>query len=296
MFIVFASFLWLLPSVARAVNCDTDGPGALQAAIDAATGPTTILVSGTCNENVAIREDKNRISLDGQGTATISGPVTTSSVIQVRGRGITILNFAFIAGGQDGILVTRGGTADIQSNTIQSTGGNGLVVNSHSFARIINNTIQNNPLDGIVVSENSSARVGFLSFNDTAASPNTIQGNGYRGVTVVRSSNAVIVGNTISNNVDDGVVVSRDSQADMSDNIINSNGGSGIFVSRNSGVNLGNDTGTSIFDLPNSTTVNNTGFGIECVTNSYADGRQGTVTGVTGATSFSSSCVNSLIP
>ena len=54
LFIVFASFLWLLPSTARAVNCDTDGPGALQAAINAAGTGATISVSGTCNENVFI--------------------------------------------------------------------------------------------------------------------------------------------------------------------------------------------------------------------------------------------------
>ena len=255
----FSSFLLLLPLVreAQAVNCPTDS---LQAAIDVATGPSTILVSGTCSENVIIREDKDRLILDGQGMATISGPDNTRATIQIRGRGISIRNFVSITGGQNGIQVWRRGAADIQNNVIQSTGadGNGIVVNMHSFARITNNTIQNNGNDGIQVSENSSARVGFLSFNDTVAAPNTIQNNGRRGITVARSSNAIIIGNTITNNADDGVGVFRVSQADVSNNTINGNGGDGISVGQNSGVNLGNDTGTlslTYLMTPRSTTA-----------------------------------------
>lgn len=75
----------------------------------------------------------------------------------------------------------------------------------------------------------------------------------------------------------------RTTEADSSDadiidntisNAINDNGEDGILVGRNSGVDLGRATGTDLDQLPNSTTVNNTGFGIRCLINSYADGRQ----------------------
>ena len=62
-------------------------------------------------------------------------------------------------------------------------------------------------------------------------------------------------------------------------------------MSRNSGVNLGEDTGTGIF-APNTTSVNNAGFGLRCAINSYADGRIGSVKGNSGAASFAANCVN----
>lgn len=297
------SLLWLLPSVGKAqtsISCGS--PGALQAAIDAAAPGATLLVSGTCNENVVIGEDKSDITLDGQGSAIVDGgpaATATSATIQVRGRGIVIKGFTTpgaITGGRHGVQVLRGGTALIDGNKIQSTGGNGIFVTQGSSARIINNTIENNLSgDGIQVGENSSARIGILAGSDTTASPNTIQGNGGRGITVSRYSNARIVGNTIANNFSDGVRVVRVSHAEISDNEIRGNGGDGIEVGQNSGVNLGNDTGTGIFDLPNDTTANNSGSGIRCFTNSYADGRLGTLNGNSGPINFSGSCINSLL-
>lgn len=292
--VVLIPLLWFLPATAKAqtpVSCGS--PGALQAAIDTAGPGTTLLVSGTCNENVVIREDKSEITLDGQGTATINGPDPTKATVQVRGRGITIKRFT-ITGGQQGIVVQRGGSALIDGNTIQGTGVRGVQVNQTSSARIVNNIIQNNP-EGISVIENSSARIGILAGTDTVASSNIIQNNVGRGITVSRYSNARIVGNTISGNTGDGIRVQQVSHAEISDNDIRSNGGAGIAVGQNSGVNLGNDTGTGIFDLPNDSTANNSGFGVRCFINSYVDGRLGTLNGNSGPTSFSGDCINSLL-
>jgi parallel beta-helix repeat protein len=256
----------------------------------------TLLVSGACNENVQIPEQVVNITLDGQRTATITGPDASSSTILVRGDGITIRNFATITGGQTGITVTRGGAALIDSNVIQNTGTNGIVVIQSSSARIINNTIQGNPQSGIVISESSSARIGFNMLDDTEARPNLIQNNKEDGIVVTRSSSARIVGNTISGNTENGVLITRVSHGDVSSNTINSNGGDGIFVSRNSGVNLGEDTGSGIFDSPNSTNSNNVGVGIRCAINSYGDGRIGTLNGASGPFSFVANCVNATIP
>jgi parallel beta-helix repeat protein len=341
----------------------------------------TLLVGGTCNENVVIPEEVHRMTLDGQGSAAINGPDSTRTTVEVRGNGVTIKNFAAITGGENGIFVTRGGKATIDGNTIRSTSSNGILVSQNSSARIINNTIQNNPQSGILVTESSSARIGILSTEDTVASPNivqsngdvgiivsrssnarivgntinnngaagvevnrasqaditsnsiqnnaeigilvnenssarigilsgedtvpspnTIQNNGEGGINVTRSSQARIVGNTISNNTDNGILVNRGSHADIASNIINANTGDGIFVTRNSGANLGEDAGTGIFDSPNTTAVNNGGFGIRCRTNSSVDGRTGSLTGGLGATSIRTGdatvdgdCVNSVI-
>jgi len=192
--------------------------------------------------------------------------------------------------------VTRGGAATIDSNIIQKAGNNGIVANLNSSARIINNTIQGNPQTGIVITDSSSARIGFLATGDTVARPNLIQNNGENGITVARGSSARIVGNTISGNGDNGVIVNRVAQADISSNTIDSNGGDGVFVFRNSGVNLGEDTGSGIFESPNTTTVNNGGFGIRCAINSYGDGRMGTLNGVSGGVSFAANCINATGP
>jgi parallel beta helix pectate lyase-like protein len=290
---------WLTPSLAEAQVC-TATIGAsnfatIQAAVNAAGTGATILVSGTCNENVSINERKEGITLNGQGAATVNGPSATAATIGVRGRGTTIEGFT-ITGGQNGVQVFRGGTATIDGNIIQGAASGGVLVNQSGYAVVVNNLIQNNLGNGIVVDENSSARIGFVGGQDVTASPNVIQNNGTRGILVIRASNARIVGNTINNNGDDGIGSLRDSQASASNNLINNNAGDGIFVTQNSGVNLGNDTGTTIFDLPNSTTSNNSGFGVRCTTNSYANGRLGSINGVSGPTSFTASCINSLIP
>ena len=256
----------------------------------------TLFVSGACSENVQIPEQVSNITLDGQRTATINGPDANSATILVRGDGITIRNFASITGGETGITVTRGAAAFIDNNVIQSTGGNGISVVQSSSARIINNTIQGNPGTGIVVSESSSARIGFNITDDTQASPNVIQKNGENGIIVTGSSNARIVGNTISSNGDHGVLVNRVSHGDVSSNTIDSNGGDGVFVLRNSGVDLGEDIGSGIFESPNITNVNNAGFGIRCVINSYGDGRIGTLNGASGTLSFAANCVNATSP
>ena len=296
LFATLGSFLMVATSGAAPFQLICDHQRTISDALRRLRPGDTLSVSGACNENVQIPEQVVNITLDGQGTATINGPDASSSTIVVRGNGITIRNFASITGGETGITVTRGGAALIDRNVIQNTGTNGIVVIQSSSARIINNTIQENPQTGIVISESSSARIGFNMADDTEASPNVIQKNNENGIVVTRSSSARIVGNTISSNTDNGVVVTRVSHGDVSSNTIDGNGGDGVFVSRNSGVNLGEDTGSGIFDAPNTTNANNGGFGIRCVINSYGDGRIGALKGGSGAVLFAANCVNATSP
>lgn len=67
-------------------------------------------------------------------------------------------------------------------------------------------------------------------------------------------------------------------------------------MTQNSGVNLGSDTGTTIFDLPNDTTVKNADRGIRCEIGGYVDGRRGTLNGINGVGGHDGSCINSTIP
>ena len=219
--IALLSFFVLLPSPGGAQTCMTERWNStlttllsshvtIQAAVDAAATANIIKVSGTCNENVLVRDEKARITLDGQGSAALVGPDATIATLRIRGNLITVTSFLSISGGEDGILVDRGGTAVIINNTIQSTGHNGIVVN-----------------------ESATARIGFSTGNDIVASPNTIQNNLNRGIVVTRGASARIVGNTIKNNGDDGILVNRVSQADIASNTIDGNGGDGIQISQN---------------------------------------------------------------
>jgi len=282
------------------------GSISLQQAIDGALpGQTISLPAGICDDNVTIQENKERITINGGGAATINGIDTTRATITIRGRGIVITGLT-VTGGENGIGIHRGGTATISNSTIQNTGRTGISVTQSANMRITNSTVQNNALHGINISDSSSARLGFLTFEgiDTVpggVGPVTIQNNGTGtdggdGVRVTRSSSTIIIDNNIVGNNGDGVQVSRASHADISSNDINSNTGHGINVIENSGVNLGADSGTDLDQLPNDTSANNTGFGINCGINSYANGRQGSLNGTAGATSFASSCVSSLIP
>ena len=265
------AFVWLLPSIGwaqpgppsgpptpptppKTVNCSVktigEAPGTLKPG-------DTLLVSGTCNENLVIREEVHRITLDGQGTATINGGPATDpgpEVVVIRGAGITIKGFT-VTGGRIGINVVRGGTATLDGNFIQNTGRNGVNVNDSSAARVLNNTIQNNPNTGISINGGSSVDIGFAGMPaDRVPSPNTIQNNGI-GIAVQRSSVAQIGYNTITNNTGRGIQVTNNSHAQIgglsntgpSGNTISQNGSDGIRVSGSSQVNIaGNTVGNNI--------------------------------------------------
>jgi parallel beta-helix repeat protein len=267
----------------------------------------TLLVNGNCSENVSIPEEIHNLTLDGQSQASIAPLDGSQSTVNIRGRGITIARFT-LTGGLNGIIVTRGGAAILEGNTIRNA-QTGISLTSHSVARIQNNTIenntdrgvnvaeastarldgntiQNNSSDGVLVNEGSSARIGFDA-------PNTIQSNGGRGVIITRSSSGRIMNNTISNNRSDGVDVLRGSHADIANNEISGNGigtaGTvhGILVNYNSAVNM---------DSANSSSTPNKNFGLACLNGGMVDGRRGTLNGNIGATSFANGCVNNTVP
>jgi len=331
--VVFVAFLCLLPSVGLAQDCNATVVGyptihpSINAAINSLGGYAsyrTINVTGTCNENIGINVDKNAITLDGGGTATINAFNPQLGTIRISGKQIVIRGFT-ITGGIDGIQVLQGATATIGTslspplppppvppptykNYIHSNHRSGIVLSGGSYAAIVNNEIFDNGLDpvlpvdfpvkgGILVSDNSTAFIGYIGSGDTATSPNIISNNPY-GVVVSNSSEGRIVGNTINNNTIDGINVLRVSIGIIAGNDIYSNGQNGIFVSQNSGVNLGINTGSATFDHSNISTAPNLGKGLKCSIGGYADGILGTLAGAgkRDATDFTRDCINNLIP
>ncbi len=228
----------------------------------------TLRVSGTCNENVRVHEEVERITLDGQGIATINGPDSTLGTVEVRGRAVTIRNFT-ITGGDSCVRVTQGGTATIDSNHIQNSSRlQGISITRGSFATIANNTIKNNANHGIQLLGGSSANIGFLGSDDAMASPNVIQNNAGFGINLSDASSARIDGNLITDNAFAGINVSESSSARIgftgptgsltAANTIKNNGNGGIraldashvgiegnFIESNIGVGISIDTSSS---------------------------------------------------
>ncbi len=254
----------------------------------------TVAVSGVCTENVLVPAHISGITIDGQGTATINAASAGPFAVQVLGSNI-VLKDILISGGNIAVYLASGASAIIDGVTVQDASSIGINITHNSVARIVDSVIQNNGGCGVNVSEGSAARVGYRSHTDTQASPNAIVNNEY-GVCVSRSSNARIVGSNISNNVLDGITIDTVSHADISANAINGNGRQGIILGRNSGVNLGLTIGPVIFQSPNTTTVNNAGFGISCSINSYAEGPLGSLTGTSGTAQFANTCINMTVP
>src|SRR5713101_1766418 len=296
----FAVALGLVPLLGEAATLTVDCTAGekIQQKIALAKPGDTVLVSGTCSENVAIPSEIVRITLDGQGKTVIKAPGTTADAIFIRGKDITIKGFT-LTGGRDGIHLSgaaAGASAIIDGNTIQHTGRYGIHLDSGSVGRIANNRIENVTSAGIDITENSYARIGFLIPSAPKPGPNTIRNNGSYGIAVSRTSSAWIANNTIANNKGGGVFVNRNSQADVVGNTISGNGGDGITASQNSGVNLRSE-GTAVHQGPNQTdpTAKNAGFGVKCSIGGYAEGPLGTLSGTQGAKEFDNSCVDRLI-
>jgi parallel beta-helix repeat protein len=279
-----------LPSQAATINVACPGQS-LQTALEGAQPGDTIQVSGTCTENVLVRNEKQRIAIQGTGVnPTINGPDTSQPTINVRGKGIVIQGF-IIGGGRSGIHVNRGSNAVIDGNDIDSSLF-GIQVDQQSFAVITGNTITGNSV-GIHVDESSTVRVGYNLATDISASPNTITQNNY-GIWIDGNSNAKIAGNTISGSANEGILLRQQAHAIIAGNNIGNNN-TGIRIEQKSSVDLSDTFAGPLFlDSPNNSNAGNNFFvGLICNPNGgYASGPLGSLTGNSAQKSITSPCMD----
>ncbi|TJY66152.1 hypothetical protein E4J89_17375 [Arthrobacter sp. CAU 1506] len=287
---------------AHDVNCDRGET--ISGAIPNLKSGDTLTVSGTCKESVLIPRSLTKVTLDGQGSATIQGPdasiVPTSPAafaVFIEGTDITIKGFT-ISGGSHGIHLSGPATVVVNNNVIRESGG-AIHLDKGSIGQIVNNTIENNRGYGINIQENSYARIGFTIPTQQQATPNIIRNNDGPGIQVGRWSSAWIAGNTISGNGSHGVVIDRASQADVTGNTIEGNTGDAVRATHNSGVNLASeDKETPSFGGPNGTgpASPNTGVGVRCDIGGYIAGPRGTLKGIEGTKSMDPSCIDRTTP
>jgi parallel beta-helix repeat protein len=276
---------------AATVSVDCDAGDTITAALGNVKPGDTVLVSGTCNEQVSFAPEMVRITLDGQKKTTIQHPgkgAPSPHAVFIRGKDVTIKGIT-VVGGLDGIHLSGPASAELDGNVVSKAARAGIHIDKGSVVRVLDNTVQENGAFGIDITGISLAYIGVRIPRVPALSPNTIRNNGGPGINIERSSAAWIVGNTISNNKGSGIVVHRNSQADVMANAINANGGDAITASYNGGVNLKSEPRS---DGPNQTAQNNGGAGIKCMVGGYVDGPLGTLAGTRGAKDFDNSCVD----
>jgi nitrous oxidase accessory protein NosD len=282
----------------RQVDCSA---GETIAAAIAVAKPGDILaIRGICKETVNIPAELTRVTLDGQGSATISHPTGTAApgpaahVVYIRGRSITITGFR-ILGGVDGVHLSGPAHAIIHANVIAANRGRGIHIDKGSVAQIYDNVIERNDGGGIHITESSMARIGFLIPPQPALQPNRIRNNGSYGIFIERGSTARIVGNRIETNSGAGVLVDRNSEADVAANTIGGNSGDGVVVTRNSGVNFVSER-EGPTDGPNLTdpASKNRGVAVRCEIGGYVAGPLGSLDGTAGSKVFDRSCVDKM--
>ena len=283
----------------RPVDCSAGETVA--AAVAAAKPGDTVTVRGVCKETVIIPAEATRLTLNGQGLATIAHPTGNTTpgpaahVIYIRGRGITVSGFR-VHGGVDGVHLSGPAQAVIHGNVIFDNKGRGIHVDKASVAQIFDNVIERNGGGGIHITESSMARIGFLIPPQPQLQPNQIRNNGRYGIFVQRGSTARIVGNRIEANDGAGVIVDRSSEADVAANTISGNSGDAVVVSRNSGVNFSSER-EGPTDGPNMTdpAAKNRGVAVRCEIGGYVAGPLGTLSGTAGTKTFDRTCVDRVI-
>jgi len=202
----------------------------------------TIVVSGTCNENVLIR-GFDHLTLKAKPGATINDASgATGFVLDIeQSSDVTIEGFT-INGGAIGIFCSRFSTCTINGNTVQGAASAGIQF-VLSKGTLDTNTIQNHGGVGVAVLESSSVRTfggnliqncsagvyvdskgSFGSFGDT------VRDNGGNGIDIVHGF-AILLGTTVTGNAGNGLSVTAHSSVDLeSGDIVTGNSASGVFI------------------------------------------------------------------
>src|SRR4051812_9680479 len=72
----------------RAVDCDNGG--VISRALEKLRPGETLLISGTCAENVELGDDLRHVTLDGRGSGAISAPLATVDALRIYGDQVTV--------------------------------------------------------------------------------------------------------------------------------------------------------------------------------------------------------------
>jgi Right handed beta helix region len=239
----------------RVVNCDR-GQNIAEVLARAEPGDT-IRVTGTCVERVSIKTD--RITLDGQGAATLDGgggPIAEfDGVVTIDGAsGVTIQGFTVQNGPGEGILGMHGAAFSVRNSTVQDNGSTGVVVADGSTAELTDCSLLRNGGAGIdVFTQSSAVFKGAIRTNENLASGGIINGTSIleiRGAQVEASRNGgfgLIAGSNSQ------LAVFSHAASQGSTFTIDANGGGGIVLA---------DSILNVFRTESTITITNSPLGI----------------------------------
>jgi hypothetical protein len=254
--LVLAGALTASPALAdkiHKVNCDKGQT--ITEALNHADPGDTIRVTGVCTERVVIKTD--RLTLDGQGTAVLSGraggPLDFNAVLTVDGaRGVNITGLTVQNSPAEGILGRRGAAFTVLGTRVRDNAFTGISVGDGSTADVTDTVIQRNN-EGLDVYTGASAILrGSIAITHNASNGVTING---LAVVEIRGANV-----NASDNAGAGVVVGSGQLAIFG---FPSSAGSALTVSNNSvaGIILANSP-FNVYPAATVTASNNGVFGI----------------------------------
>jgi Right handed beta helix region len=197
-------------------------------------GPNTILVSGTCNENVTI-VGMNNLTLQGNPTATVNGTADGNGTVLwvTDSQNFSANNITLSGAGVSGGVYCAAATCHLNNDTVENSVGIGVGVGPSAFVQLMSTTIQQNARDGVHIGGQGNAVLGGA----------TIQSNGGAGVyvqvggsllTTLQGQGYNITGpaqTVIQNNAQDGILVDVNSTARINFTSISGNGRDGLRLS-----------------------------------------------------------------
>jgi hypothetical protein len=258
------------------VICPGGGPGAypsITAALNAIAnnaGPNSITVSGTCTENIVLRNQNDLNIHAAQGSAAVITNAANPAQITVRleGSRLVVFNGLSIQGGDPGVFVSQGSDLQMINSVIEKNVGTGAIVLVKSDLNLDSCVIRNNASDGVLVGDSSIVLVlapvqilnnngngavafsnGYIKFQSTGG--HLIEGNGGDGIIAatdghvfLQSGNAPTV---IRNNGGDGLAFVQGSTGRVDgQNTIQNNGGVGLRVVSSAVQFVGTPAGSTI--------------------------------------------------
>lgn len=230
------------------VGCPGGSPGqfpSITAALNSLDlfGPHTIIVTGTCTENLIIA-DRNRLTITAPNgrIATVNAAAPSDTVILLFRAHQISLNNLIVQGGSTGIQVALASDAVIQNCKVQNNSGDGVLMQSNSTLDLENSTSQKNGRAGL--SAESDSNVTLSTFPTQRIHFNN---NGYAGINVDRSYLQINFGTvTVENNIGPAIFASGGRLLLFGDN---PNGIGSLFRSNGEGIDFFNATSATFFGL-----------------------------------------------
>ena len=173
-----------------------DGVGGAMHTVDCGAGETVanamsqalpgavITISGTCEEAVVV--DKDRITLDGGGTAVIDGGGAGAPAIAVHGQQNVVIRGLTVQNGQQGVLANRGTAVWLEDVTAQDNSVVGIAVRGNSSAT----------LGGTVIADDNDIGIELNQSTAWSADADLLQTNGNPsgGIVVHRGAQMFLTG------------------------------------------------------------------------------------------------------